>query len=228
MKKISLTMTIMFLIAVNLEAQIITKEDFDNYNINLFDSDGDGKAKYEEAALTIKEIYGLDKNDAITRTTIVDSIPKTKDEIYVEVNNWFVHSFNSGKSAIQLNDKEAGVIIGKGFVSNVASHSSFTSNSKVHAWIIIRVDIKENKMRLTTTIQEYELDMGTGVLGVIAGDVSKHRIVWVPIQCFPYDGKNYKKTTSKAFVNCHIWSLLIADKLIDAVVNGITGSENEW
>jgi hypothetical protein len=217
-----------FTTIISVNSQIITEKDFKDYNINQFDSDGNGKADYIEAALTIKEWYGLDKNNAISRTVITDSIPRTKDQLYIEVNNWFIHSFNSGKSVIQLNDKDAGVIIGKGFVSNVASHTSFTSNAAVHAWVIIRVDIKDYKMRIATTIQEYELDMGTGVLGALGGNTSTTKHQWLPVDCFPFNSKNYKKTTSKAFVNCHIYSLVIADKLIEAVTNGIVGNEDEW
>jgi hypothetical protein len=219
---------IVMTMTIGANAQIVTADDFKTYNINQFDSNGDGKADYVEAALTIKDLYGLDKNNAISRSLIIDSIPKTKEQIYIEVNNWFVHSFNSGKSVIQMNDKDAGVIIGKGFVSNVATHTSFTSNANVHAWIIIRVDIRESRMRITTTVQTYELDMGSGVLGAFGGNTSTTRVEWLPVDCFPYNAKNYKKTTSKAFVNCHIYSLVLADKLSEAVLHGITGTESDW
>lgn len=80
-----------------------------------------------------------------------------------------------------------------------------------------------------TTVQEYDMDMGTGVLGAMGGtsDQTTH-VTWAPKDCFPFSGKKYKKTTSKAFVNCHIWSQVVINKLTEAVLNGITGTEEEW
>ncbi|MFR2069327.1 MAG: DUF4468 domain-containing protein [Bacteroides nordii] len=227
MKKTILAL-LMLSFLTNVYSQAVTEEDFKNYNGNELVLDEEGDIDYVKSALNIKDLYGLDKNNAITRTTIIDAPGKNKDQVYVEVNNWFVHSFNSGKSVIQLNDKEAGVVIGKGFINNVAKHTSFASNANIHAWIIIRIDIKDDKFRVMTTIQSYEMEVGTGVLGAIGGDTSTTRDTWQPEQCFPFDGKRYKKTTSKAFVNCHIWSQIIINKLIEGVVNGITGTEGDW
>jgi hypothetical protein len=42
----------------------------------------------------------------------VDSVLAT--ELFVRANIWFVNNFNSAKNVIQLSDKEAGVVIGKG------------------------------------------------------------------------------------------------------------------
>jgi hypothetical protein len=215
---------------ISVNAQIMTSKDFEVYDISQFDSNGDGKADYVEAALTIKELYGLDKSNSISRITILDSIPKTKTQLYVEVNNWFIHSFVNGESVIQLNEKEEGVIIGKGYVKNIASHVGFAMHADVHAWVIIRVDIKDTKIRITTTISEYKLDQGSGVLGAISSDTSTKSVSWMPVNYFPFvDAKSpaYKLTGAKAFVNCHIWSLVIADKLVEAVTHGITGAEDE-
>ena len=37
-------------------------------------------------------------------------------DLYVRANEWFVKTFNSANSVIQMQDKEAGKIIGKGYV----------------------------------------------------------------------------------------------------------------
>lgn len=227
MKKTILAL-LMLSFLTNVYSQTVTDEDFKNYEGDELVIDQWEDIDYVKSALKIKELYGLDKNNAITRTTIIDAPGKTKEQVYIEVNNWFIHTFNSGKSVIQLNDREAGIVIGKGFISNVAKHLSFTSNANIHAWIIIRVDIKDNKFRVMTTIHSYEMEVGTGVLGAIGGETSNRIERWQPEECFPFDGKRYKKTTSKAFVNCHIWSQIIINKLIEGVVNGITGTEEDW
>lgn len=191
MKKSILTL-ILTISCLGATAQIVTKADFEAIDMTHFDLNGDGKVKDQEAAEAIKNLYALDKNNAITRVEIVDSIPKTKEQIYVDVNNWFVHSFNDGKSVIQFNDKEQGVIIGKGYVANMGSTLSFASNVDISAWVIIKVDLKDRKMRITTTIQSYEMEKGMGWLGAIAGGAAatqKQHVELIPSECFPYTKK---------------------------------------
>ncbi|WP_336526026.1 DUF4468 domain-containing protein [Bacteroides acidifaciens] len=229
MKKVIMLFAIVFSFTV-ASAQIITEQDFAAIDMSQFDTNGDGKIKDDEAALAIKDFYGLDKNNSITRVTVIDSIPKTKNQIYVAVNDWFVRSFNDGKSVIQLNDKELGTIIGKGHISNMGNTMSFASSADISADVIIRVDMKDGRMRITTSIQKYEMEKGTGVLGALAGGPAAYQKVhqeFIPSECFPFT-KKQKKEGSKAFVKSHIYSLIVTNKLRDAVLNGLTGGEEDW
>lgn len=209
MQKIIFLILISFGLSAN--GQIITDTEFKEYQGKelVFKKN---KVDYVQSALKLKELYSLDKNNAITRSIIIDSISKSLDEIYVETNSWFTHSFNDGKSVIQLNDKDAGSVIGKGYISNISYN--IVDGTTVNAWIIIRVDIKNNKFRITTTIQEYE--------AVIGGDVFK----WLPNEYYPFKKSSYEKTTARAFVNSHIWSEIIISKLKDAILKGVTNADN--
>lgn len=171
------------------------------------------KINYMQSALKLKNLYSLDKNNAITRSIVIDSVSKSQNEIYVEINNWFIHSFNDGKSVIQLNDKDAGSVIGKGYIPEIARN--FMNGQIVNSWIIIRVDIKDNKFRITTTIQEYELPIGDTLYK------------WQPNECYPFKERSFKKTTAQAFVNSHIWSQIIINKLKEAVINGIADNNED-
>lgn len=229
MKKFFLLLAVL-LGATYAKAQIITEQDFAAIDMTQFDTNGDGKIKDDEAALVIKDLYGLDRNNSITRVTVIDSIPKSKEQIYVAVNDWFARSFNDGKSVIQLNDKDAGCIIGKGYISNMGSTLSFASNADISAYVIIRVDMKDGKMRVTTSIQKYEIEKGNGVLGALAGGPAAYQKVhqeFIPSECFPFTKKN-KKEGAKAFVKSHLYSLVVINKLQDAVLNGLTGGNDDW
>ncbi len=61
-------------------------------------------------------------------------------------------------SVIQLNDKEAGVIIGKGYVAGIAGHTGGMNAYIVSIHPIIKVDIKDKKIRVTYTVQCYDVE----------------------------------------------------------------------
>lgn len=231
MKKVITLLGLVFCITM-ANAQIITEQDFVAIDMSQFDTNGDGIIKDDEAALAIRDLYGLDKNNSITRVTVIDSIPKTKDQIYVAVNDWFARSFNDGKSVIQLNDKEVGTIIGKGHIANMGSTTFFASSADISADVIIRVDMKDGRMRITTSIQKYEMEKGTGVLGALASGMNgtpnrTYHQEFIPSECFPFT-KKQKKEGSKAFVKSHVYSLIVINKLREAVLNGLTGGNDDW
>lgn len=44
---------------------------------------------------------------------VIEISDKSKDQIYIKANGWFVETFNSAESVIEFQDKEAGKIMGK-------------------------------------------------------------------------------------------------------------------
>lgn len=93
-------------------------------------------------------------------------------------------------------------------------------------------------MRITTTIQEYEMEKGTGtgmaILGALAGSPATRAqmaqtttVKFIPSECFPFTTKQ-KKEGAKGFVKGHVYSVIVINKLKEAVLNGLTGGEDDW
>lgn len=229
MKKVILIL-VGIVLAFSVDAQILTYEEFmkNAENIIVYKNKEKKKIDYQKTALSLAELYPLDKHNAISRSVVYNIPGKSANEIYIEVNNWFVHSFGSGKSVIQLNDKEEGCIIGKGFIDALGTNSGFFNVSDAAAWIILRVDIKDEKIRVIATIQSYEVTKSTGIGAALMGvPVQKYGVVeYVPSECFPYTKKE-KGTGSKAITLAHCWIVSCFEQLNDAVNHGITGLESD-
>ncbi len=57
-------------------------------------------------------------SDSTGKTIYTEVVPvdsTSKNELYLRAKEWFARSYNSSKSVIQIDDKEAGVISGKAF-----------------------------------------------------------------------------------------------------------------
>lgn len=190
--------------------------------------------KWVDAATNLGSQLALDKNNAITYTQVIPCAGKSSSQLYVLLNYWFTATFNDANSVIQLNDKELGTIIAKGYVENIAAHAGGTNTYNVFLEPVIKVDIKEGKIRVTYTVPYYTvLKMaGGGILGALGGTPSVPvKEKWLLDECFPFtkDKDGHKKTSSKALVMVHAYSNVIMDKIEETAKNGLTGNEgDDW
>lgn len=145
-----LLLTVTF--SVSLQAQVMRTEELEKYAKENY---GDN---WVEAAENLGSTLALDKNQSLTYTQVVECGNRTKDDLYVILNHWFTESFNDANAVIKLNDREAGVIIGKGYVPDIAAHLGGMSSYKVNITPIIKVDIKDGKIRITYTLQYYNIE----------------------------------------------------------------------
>lgn len=226
MKKLNLTI-ILCLLAFSASAQLMRGEELEKYAVGQFGEN------WVDAAQNIGASLVLDKNKSLTYEQVVDCPGQTKEQLYIKLNYWFVSTFNDAKSVIQLNDKEAGIIVAKSFLGGIAAHSGGMNAYVINISPIIKVDIKDNKIRITYTIQFYDVikSSGGGVMGVIAGsDGTLSNEVWTIENTFPFREKDVyraKKSSSKALVMTHAYSNVIMDKIVEAVKYGLVGNEND-
>jgi hypothetical protein len=225
MRKIVLILVCLFSV-LSVSAQFMRSEELEKYAKEKYGDD------WNKAAENLGATLSLDMNKSLTYSEVIQCGEKTKQQLYILLNQWFTMSFNDANSVIKLNDKEAGVIIGQGYVEDIASHSGGTNSYRVSIKPTIKVDIKDNKIRVTYTIQYYDVDKlsGGGIMGAIGGNRNARLVEekWPLESCFPFSKKDkHKKTSSKALVMAHAYSSVIMDKIENAVKNGLTGSETE-
>lgn len=225
MKKFLILFAAVLSMAMSVNAQIMRTEELETYAKEKYGE------KWNDAAANLASTLQLDKNNSLTYVQVIDCPGKTKNQLYVILNYWVTASFNDANSVIQLNDKELGCIIAQGYLPNIAGHMGGINSYNVSVKPIIKLDIKENKIRVTYTVQNYEAIVlaGGGIMGAIGGTVpTKIAEKWVLEKCYPFAEKDkHKKTSSKALIMTHAFSNVIMDKIEEAVKNGVSGNEND-
>lgn len=210
---------------MSASAQLMRTEELETYAKEKY---GD---KWTEAAENLAATLSLDKNNSLTYTEVIPCEGATKSQLYVILNYWFTASFNDANSVIKLNDKETGTIIASGYISDVAGHIGGANAYRVDVSPLIKVDIKDGKIRVTFTVQAYDATkiVGGGVMGALTGArpvTSKE--MWALEKCFPFAEKDkHKKISSKALIMTHAYSNVMMDKIKEAVQNGLSGNEKE-
>ena len=170
---------------------------------------------------------------------------KTKQQLYVAMNYWATATFQD-KQAITLNDKEAGCIIISSTIRNIAEHQGTFNSYSINITPIIRIDIKDGKVRVTYTVQNYDVltDISGGWLSTTddskktygdskrkQDDVTNANLYdeqWEIAKHYPFVAKDaQKRTCAKALVMTHAYSNAVLDKVEEAVKNGIVGNDDD-
>ena len=239
MKKILLTMCVA-LFSMSIQAQVMKAADLEKYAKQRY---GD---KWLDAAKNLARTLTLDKNESLTYQEVIEVPGKSKQQLYLALNYWATATFKD-KNAITLNDKEAGCIIISSTIKNIAEHMGTISKYSVSITPIIRLDIKEGKIRVTYTVQTYDVldDISGGWFGVALDGENKsyadakrkaddktnpslYDEQWEIARHYPFVEKDpQKRTCSKALVMTHAYSNAILDKVGEAVKNGIVGNDEE-
>lgn len=109
--------------------------------------------------------------DTIVR---VDSL--TKDELYINAKLWFSDYFKSSKAVIDLDDKEAGIIIGKG--SSQITINLWTGPFNTRCYFTTKISIKDHKYRLEVYDLYYKPDKGVWVGDFYQEPVETYPSTW--------------------------------------------------
>lgn len=247
MKKLILTILLCFCGAImGVQAQVMKASDLEKYAKEKY---GD---KWLDAAANLAKGLNFDKNQSLTYQQVIEVPGKTKQQLYVMLNYWVTATFKD-RQAITLNDKDAGCIIISSTLEAIADHTGTLNRYIVNITPIIRIDIKEGKVRVTYTVQNYDIlkvEDGGWLGGLTDTDKDRNRNKdayadgkrmnadktdrhlydeqWEIIKRYPFVEKDsQKRTCSKALVMAHAYSNAIMDKIEEAVKNGLVGNEDD-
>jgi hypothetical protein len=229
----------LMLLGTSAQAQVMKSADLEKYAKEKY---GD---KWLDAAKNLGSTLTLDKNESLTYQQIFEAPGKTKQQLYVAMNYWATATFQD-KQAITLNDKEAGCIIISSTIRNIAEHMGTFNSYSVNITPIIRIDIKEGKVRVTFTVQNYDVltDISGGWLSTTddskktygdskrkQDDVTNANLYdeqWEIAKHYPFVEKDaQKRTCAKALVMTHAYSNAVLDKVEEAVKNGMVGNDDD-
>ena len=225
--------------AMSLQAQVMKAADLEKYAKERY---GD---KWLDAAKNLASGLALDKNESLTYQQVIEAPGKTRNQLYVALNYWATATFKD-KQAITLNDKEAGCIIITSTIPAIVNHTGTLNKYSVSITPIIRLDIKDGKVRVTYTVQSYDIlaDVSGGWLSLVDPDERTYgdskrkkedktnaRLYdeqWEIAKHYPFVEKDaQKRTCAKALVMTHAYSNAIIDKVEEAIKNGIVGNEDD-
>ena len=183
-------------------------------------------AETKKLIASIDGQWKLDESGIVSYQRIVELPQMKKDEIYKNALSYFVYNYGSGKSVIQTQDKDLGIIIGKGLYINVYSKSSFGSSASLNAWHIVKIEAKDGKARISISITDYELNSTVANIGS-SGTISNNRTnTLIPIAAhYPviikeklnvYE-KRYEDLTGNCFYGSHLKVLASLDQIEKAL-----------
>lgn len=84
----------------------------------------------------------------------IEEIQLSKNKIYRYANEWMAKRFVKAKEVIQYQDKEEGVIIGRGILRH------YINDNPVDFKFVMKVECKDNKIRVTIDNISGEMDFG--------------------------------------------------------------------
>ena len=77
---------------------------------------------------------------------VIDSLPGSKNELFVKANEWVAKTFVDAKEVIQMSDKDAGRIIAKGVMETYTKVGA--TKGKYYTKYTMEIDVKDSKARI--------------------------------------------------------------------------------
>ncbi len=182
---------------------------------------------------TISEEWKLE-NDAVVVQKVIEVPGQTKDQLYNAVREFLVVNYNDANSVIQIDNKDDGIIVGKGIFGDIYCTEVFLGSAvKNSFWHIIKCEIKDEKLRVTITMNKYDMDTPASESG---GYYTAAKHIEYPItDLYPINTgsrtwaeKKFKTREGYIFYRAILRALNTIDNLQQSVLNNKTDSNSDW
>jgi hypothetical protein len=122
-------------------------------------------------------IFPLNENGEIVYSGVVNVDSVNSKELYVRAHTWFANTFKSAQSVIQLDDKEAGKIIGKGFIQVITPIKPKAKNILIgDVYFTLEIQTKDGKYKYDFTNFSYKNDISDDKYDFKSSSVMKNFI----------------------------------------------------
>lgn len=193
MNRLFIFIGLMFL-SINVQGQKLSKAERAAKSVEIIDGKMIGVTPWKDGGPYYTEVIEADG---------------TKDELYVRARTWFAEAFRDSKNVIQMDDKDAGVIIAKG------------THEFVHdAWVLftLKVQVKDGRFK-------YDLYGFDQEVFAYAPGVGKKMYKYTAYEMF-YDKKGVKN--EKYGLSLNLVAKRIVSPLIDAVSLKNVEDDSDW
>jgi hypothetical protein len=145
--------------------------------------------------------WQLDENGYVTFQKVVDILNLSQAELYHRALDYFVNNYSNVDSFIQDRDKVNGIIIGIGIFKKVHVLDDVLQNLIINTFHILKVEVKDNKARITISLTQYDEIVRGGQLP------GNHYLYTITSQ-YPFNPNGYKKDVyEQAFCKSHLKAL---------------------
>ena len=138
------------LVCNTINAQIVTKQELEEYT-NIGDMSWSAKAK------ELSNEYKLNELGELSLSIIKEYKGQSKSQLYRKIIDWVISMSSDAKSAIQVSNEEEGTIIARCYLPNIAKRTMGDNSYRVSIRPLIKFDFKEERIRMTYTLQNYEV-----------------------------------------------------------------------
>lgn len=182
------------------------------------------KAKFIEYTETSH--YQIDGTNIVV-SDVIENIPGSKENIYINIKSFFTRYYKDANSVLQTDDKEAGVIIGKGYFKDLYTYRMMGMNpSSFSAYHILRVDIKDGRIRVIVSASDWEYET-KAALDTSTGRKSRGRIIdYAPITDRRLEDKGKQMEAFVALIDLMYATINELEKAVKE--GGVTGENTDW
>ena len=229
LNKVSCIILLLLVGVMSASAQFVTPQDLEKYAEKKY---GDSWVK---TAKRLEKQFNIDSNGALTYRKIVQMPGKSKNELYMMLNDWLSTTFcTSDRYTIRLRDTARGKIVAQGYVQNIAKYDGVVNQYLVSISPIVTCDIKDGRVRVTYSVPFLDV---VRLEGGRRGDKDNppilpevHHEQWKIEYCYPlYKKDEHKRASSKALVMTYAHSQMVTDRVCNYLSNALAeDNDDDW